>query len=466
MNSLETLQNLVKALEAGQYNAAPSTLVQGSALQMEDLTPVLVNVGAQDKHIKLLNSFKSENCKSMLAQFVRQLSYGVIGGSAVGEGHVGNEEDGQYVRITYPMCFYSTISRRTVQAEMVATVDGVSAEERVSQNCAKKLAVDQEFDIIKGHADFSNAGVFDGNSAALPLMLPNMKGIDQQIRESDSQRNAQDLMFNSYGSDASVVMVGGGNLSQSLVEDMRTRSAMSFGDADRLLVDPIVGGNYNKLTLGKERIVLAGSATERTGSTLRTQSTFNGDIKIEMSRFLSGRSSPIPARSNGPAAPNNVTAASSAIGGSPTAFTAGQVYKYLVTTGNEVGESPAFPVVSQTVTNNADAITLTITHPGAGVARWFNVYRSVAGGTKTLYIGRVKLVDGAGSTPFVDLGNASPGFVTGYLVQDDTWLIKEMAPFTRMKLAVTALNTPEAYFRFLCLGGLDPRKNVLCANLQ
>jgi len=41
MDKLAQLQGLVKALEAGGYNAAPGTLVQGSALQVEDLSPVM-----------------------------------------------------------------------------------------------------------------------------------------------------------------------------------------------------------------------------------------------------------------------------------------------------------------------------------------------------------------------------------------------------------------------------------------
>ena len=40
-SDLANIQSLVKALEAGQYNAAPSSLVQGSALQIEDLSPVM-----------------------------------------------------------------------------------------------------------------------------------------------------------------------------------------------------------------------------------------------------------------------------------------------------------------------------------------------------------------------------------------------------------------------------------------
>ena len=37
----EVTQALLKALEAGNYNAAPSTHVQGSALQLEDLSNVM-----------------------------------------------------------------------------------------------------------------------------------------------------------------------------------------------------------------------------------------------------------------------------------------------------------------------------------------------------------------------------------------------------------------------------------------
>jgi hypothetical protein len=46
---IEQLQSLMKALEAGSTNAAPSTLVQGAALQVEDLSPVMHNATFEDK---------------------------------------------------------------------------------------------------------------------------------------------------------------------------------------------------------------------------------------------------------------------------------------------------------------------------------------------------------------------------------------------------------------------------------
>jgi hypothetical protein len=467
MNVLESIQSLVKALEAGSYNAAPSTLVQGAALQVEDLSPVMHNVTFDDQHIKLQKMLKVESAKTTLVQFNRQLSYGIFGGSAQLEGHVGQEETSDFVRITVPMCYYSHIRRVTVVANMVETLDGTKADERAAADAAKKLAADIEFDCFRGKADFSNSGVFDGNPLMIPA-LPNILGLDAQIRQSDSDKKAQDLMFSEYGSDDSVVIAGGSTLTQDIIEDASVRSALNFGSADRLIVDPKVLSNYNKIAFGKERIVLAGSPQDATGAELRKQWVSGGTVSLEASQFLRGKAKPAAARSNGPSAPSNLSGSSGAVAGSPTAFTAGQVYKYYATSCNELGESPASVTASVTIAAAADAVTLTITHPGSGTVRYFNVYRSAAGGTaaSAKFIGRVILNASGSTTSFVDLGNKQPGFVTGYLVQGDTMGLKELAPYSRLKLAVTDLSQPEAHFRFLTLTVQEPRKNCLIDNLR
>lgn len=467
MNAIESIQALVKALEAGGYNAAPSTLVQGAALQVEDLSPVMENVTFDDSHIKLQKMLKVESCKSTLAQFDRQLSYGIFGGSAQLEGNIGQEENADYVRITVPMCFYSHTRRVTLVATMVATVDGKKADEREAANAAKKIAGDIEFDLFRGKADFSNAGVFDGNPLAIPG-LPNILGVDAQVRQSDNQRNAHDLMFGEFGSNDSVVLAVGTTLSQDNIEDAMTRSAMNMGDADKLVIDPKSLSAYNKITYAKERIVLAGSPTQATGSELGKQWTSQGTCTIESSRFLSGKTGPAPARSAGPSAPTTVTAASVTVAGVVTPFNAGEKYWYGVTSGNEVGESgQTSPASAVTVAATGDELQLTITVP-SGTVRYFNVYRSVAGGSlaSAKYIGRViNTVAGGSTLVFYDLGNKQPGFVTGYLLQGDTMAMKELAPYSRLKLAVTDLSTPEAHFRFCTLAVMQPRKNVLLDNI-
>lgn len=458
----EVTQALLKALEAGNYNAAPSTLVQGAALQIEDLSPVMHNVTFDDSHIKLQKMVKVDPCKSTLAQFDRQLSYGIFGGSAQLEGAVGQEETSQFVRIVVPMAYYSHIRRVTVVANMVDTVDGVKAEERAASDAAKKLAADIEFDLFRGKADFSNAGVFDGNMLAIPA-LANMLGLDPQIRQSDAERNALDLMFGEYGSDDTVIIPGGGTLSQDMIEDASVRSAMNLGSADRLFVDPKVLSAYNKISFGKERIILAGSPQDATGAELRKQWVSNGTVSLESSRFLSGKTRPASPRSNGPGAPASVTNSITAAAG--TSLPAG-AYWYGVTSVNELGESPMTFLASATSNAAGDQNTLTITGPGSGTVRYYNVYRSAAGGSQksVRFIGRVALGSGS-TTSFVDLNNKRPGFVTGFLVQGDTMAMAELSPYSRLKLAISDLSIPEAHFRFVTLKVMQPRKNALIDNL-
>lgn len=473
MANLNIIQDLLKALEGGSYNAAPSTLTQGAALQVEDLSPVMYNVCWDDQHIKLQRLLKVKSCKSTLAQFNRQLSYGQFGASAQLEGAIGHEDTGDFVRITVPMCFYSQVRRVTIVADMVETVDGTKASERQASDAAKVIAGDIEFDLFRGKDDFSNGGIFDGNPLAIPV-LPNILGLGAQIRQSDAQRNTMDLMFSEYGSDESVIIPGGGTLTQAMVENAQVRSQMNQGTADKLYLDPKVLSAYNQLVYGKERIVLAGSPQTATGGDLQTQWASGATVKMEASRFLSGKTSPASPRSNGPAAPANLAVASVTVAGVKTPFLLNEKYTYFVTSGSEMGESPRTAEVQVTVAAANDVLRATITHPVAGVVRYFNVYRTDAGGTivkgpgspGARFIGRVMIAAGAGSTTFDDLGNKAPGFVTGYLLQGDTAEIKELAPYSRLKLAVVDLSTPEAHFRFCTLAVFEPRKNVLIDSLK
>lgn len=456
----EVTQALIKALEAGSYNAAPSTLTQGAALQIEDLSSAMQVVTFDDKHIKLQKMLKVESCKSNLAQFARQMSYGILGGSAQIEGGIGQEEDSQYARIVVPMAFYSHVRRVTLVANMLDTVDGVKAEERAASDAAKKLAADIEFDLFRGKSDFSNSGVFDGAMSAIPA-LPNMLGLDAQIRQSDVIRNARDLMFEEYGSNLTVVQQVGGVLTQDAVEDAHVRSGQNWGSADKMLLDLLALSAYNKITFGKERIQLAGSAQDATGSDLKRQWVSNGVVNTEATRFLAGKTAPAETRDGAPLAPSIATGVTA----SSTSLTAG-TYIFYATACNERGESGKSVTASQAVTAG-DFVTVTITPNGSGLtARHFNVYRTLAGGSaaSAKFVGRVAN-SGAATTLFLDLGNKRPGASTGFLVEFDTMAIKELASYSRVKLAVTDLSTPEAHLRFLTLCVLKPRQNIVLDNV-
>lgn len=469
MNGLiENLQHLAKALEAGGYNAAPSTLIQGSALQVEDLSPVMQNVTFGEEHLKLQKVLKVESCKSTLAQFDRQLSYGNFGGSAQFEGAVGMEETSDFVRVVVPMAFYSHVRRVTVVANMVATVDGMKAEERAASDAAKKIAADIEFDVFRGKSDFSNGGVYDGNPLAIPNS-PNLMGVDAQVRASDFQVNAQDLMFNEYGSGLSVIVNGGDVLSQAMVEDAHVRSSMALGNADRLFVDPLVLSAYNKLTYGAglgtsniQRIIMAGSPQDATGADLRRQWTSGAPVQLESSRFLSGKFTWARTRKEAPGQVGTLTLTPGA-GSSGSLAAAANLY-YIATACNEAGEgAPAAIVASGVIAASGSCRVQAAAVSGA---KWYNVFRAPVNSPKAArFIGRIAPTS-AGALDFYDLGNKVGAFVTGYLLQTDTMGLKELAPYSRLKLAVSDLSTPEAHFRFVTAAAYQPRKNVLLDNLK
>lgn len=459
---VEQLNDLMKALEAGSYNAAPGQLAQGAALQVEDLSPVMENVTFDDSHIKLQKMLSSKDAKSTLIQFNRQLDYGIFGGSAQFEGGIGEEDTSNYVRAIVPMSYYSTTRRVSVAANMIGAFDGKKAEDRAASDAAMKLSADIEFDSFRGQSDFSSAGVFDGNPASISEM-PNMIGVDAQIRMSDSLSNTKDLMFAEYGSDQTVVISVNGSLSQSNIEDAAVKSAMQHGSADKLILDPISLSAYNKIAHAKERIMLAGSAQEGSGANLRQQWTSSALVSLEASRFLSGKTSPARSRAGSPAAPATLTSAAAADAASN--LEAGS-YQYKVTAVNERGES-----VAKEDDGGAQVIAAgekcTLTIAAVSGAKYFNVYRSADGGSaaSAKFVGRVKAA-GAGNTSFVDLGNREPGSVTGFLLQSNTLGFHQLSPYSRLKLAVSDLSIPEAHFRFLCLAAYQPRKNVLLENID
>jgi hypothetical protein len=457
---VEQLQDLMKALEAGSYNAAPGQLSQGAALQTEDLSPVMEQVSFDDSHIKLQKILKSKDARSTLIQFNRQLDYGIFGGSAQYEGGIGEEDTSNYVRAIVPMAYYSTTRRVSVAANMIQAFDGAKAEDRAASDAARKLMGDIEFDSFRGQSDFSNAGIFDGNPGA-QAEVPNMRGVDAQIRESDSLSNTQDLMFAEYGSDQTVLISVNGTMTQSNIEDGAVKSAMQHGAADRLLLDPISLSAYNKIAHAKERIMLAGSPQDATGAELRKQWTSSAMVSLEPSRFLSGKTRPARSRAGSPAAASSIATAVAADAAS--VLEAGS-YVYKVTAVNERGESVELAASAQAV---AAGEKCTITIGNAGGAKYYNVYRSEDGGSAATakFIGRVK-ASAAANTQFVDLGNREPGSVTGFLIQENTMGMHQLAPYSRLKLSVSDLSLPEAHFRFLCLAAYQPRKNVLFENID
>lgn len=467
-NLTKNIADLVKASEAGNYDAAPSTLVQGAALQKEDLSAKLENVCFKDKSIVIQKLMDVEPCKSNTWQFVTENSYGDFEGGWQLEGHVGPENTADYARHVVPMAYCVDYRRVTEVSMMVDTIDGKKADDRAAESASKKVAGDFEFGAFRGADDFNNGGVYDGSPGALPVQTPGMHGVFLQVRQSESLNSFKDLMFNEFGGSDSIVFSVGGTLTQSVIEDMRTRSNMNHGEAEKLVIDPVTWGAYNKITYPMQRLPLAGSPQEATGARIKMQWTANGDVGIVSSRFLSGKTAPARFRDTSPLIASSLSATSTTTSGVVTPFKAGEVYQYFVTGRNENGGEGTKKTASCTISVAGDEVVLTIGAPSSlnNPVRYWNVYRSLAGGSQASakYIGRVSAAsDGSGS--FHDQGNKVPGFVTGILFDETTSELRELAGFTRKKLAETALSTPEVFYRFGCVAVKRPREMAIADNI-
>lgn len=462
MEVAKQIQELMKALHAGSYNVAPDSLRQGPALLVEDVSPLYHNQTYEDRHIFLQKELTVKKVKSVTVQFNRKLSHGRFGSSARAEGAIGRERTSNWTRVAVPMCYYSEIRRVTVPATFVETQGGDKIEDLEAEAGELNLAGDLEFDFFRGCDDFTNSGLFDGNPNLVPS-VPNIRGLQVQIRQSDASLLTQDLMFLAYGAGLSSSVNIGSTLDQGSIEDMSVRSAMNHGSAEMLLVDPLVQSAYNKIAYNKERINLAGSPQDMTGADLRRQSTYNGMIQVRASRFLSGKFRPNLPQEGAPGAPTLSTITG---GAGSTTFLSGQKYYYVVTAENDDGEGPAVTSAQFTVTGNGYQISVPIVAPSVGTPKFYNVYRSGNGGSaaSARFIGRIAF--GGATTTFLDLNNKIPGFVTGVLVQPDTMDVAELAPYSRMKLAISDLSLPEAHFRFATLRVFSPKKNVLGDNLR
>ncbi len=459
---LDRLGDLIKALEAGFAVGPPSTLVQGAALQKQDLSPVMNLVTFGESKIQLQKSLPVEKVRSMTIEFNRQLDYGV----PTLEVSAGQDDTANYVRVVVPMAFYA--NRRTVSfaADAVEAFDGQKASEREAKNAALKIAFDIERDLYQGKSDFSNAGVFDGNALSLPQLMPGMNGLDLQIRQSDGLLNTQDLMFYEYGSSASVVISIGGVLQQANVEDLALRSQQNMGEADELHMSIDSLAQYNKLAYGKERIVLGGSAQTSTGANLATQWTSSGPVKFTPTQFLRAKTS-APAQTRA-LAPNAPSLGAAQTAGS-TAFAVGDVLTYFVTGCNEAGESVASALVGITATAAGNYVTVTIT--ASGTTRWHNVYRGPAGSTVLTstatmkFIGRIASAGTGASAAFTDLGNKRPGASICILLDKRGIEMPELSPFSKQEIAIVATARTNLFYRYVALKVGMPRFSAIGENI-
>lgn len=476
MNSevIEKVTTLLKALEAGYAFGPAGTSVQGAALQRQDLSGIMNNVTYQSQMLVLQKVIPTRVAKSMTVEYRRQLSYGGLQGVATVEVSAGKSITGDYESLLAAMAFYTVSSIVSFAATQVQAFDNVQNEEREAHNAAMVIAGAIELDLFRGHADFSNGGVFDGAPSAMPLgtVMPGMIGLDPQIRQANLSYQARSLDMFEYGAGGSTLLNVGGTLAQSNIEDGLSHSVMNFGEARTLYLDPLTHAAYNKIIFNKEHsyVNMGQQPPSATGAALTQQWTANGQCSLITSRFLSGKTAPPPVMTpNTPSAPTVSGAAAS----STTGYLNNQVITYFVTSVNEQGEGTASSNVTVTLSGNGQQVNLSITAAAGTAAYWFNVYASTPGSAtvsstaQCKFIGRVK----ASATPttlvttFADLGNFVPGSVTGFLLDKRNMERPQLSSFAKLNGATVDTAVRSLFVQAETVIAITPAFNILLSNL-
>lgn len=439
--SQEELDSLIKSLSTGNeaYNAAPSTLTQGTALMTQSLDSSLKAVTFGMKHLKLWPMFPKDKAFNTVEEYNRQTSYGETSNGGFFNADTGTAPDEQtsaYNREVEVVRYMGTTRVVTHPLTLIRPAHGPIVAREI-KNGTMYILQNLERQLFEAKAWFEdNTGTFKGDPADMPTNSAKFKGLDAAIRFGDNDTKAQYTGFEPYGGTRSVIQDLVGNTpDENALENLCNRTLENFGMPTDLFIDNQVWRDLNVLFYPKERVVPMGPTEGKAGFVITQFVSSAGPIAIQPDVFLRPKFAPISAQPNAPATP--------VVGGSGTEVDATSLlptgtFHYRVSAVNNSGESAATADFSQAVVAG-NRITITINAGTAG-ALYYAVYRSTSA-TGHTFIGYIKdsNANGAGGATFRDAGKKQPGLPSGYLLSlnsdDLTW--KQLAPLMKMDLAIT-----------------------------
>lgn len=439
-------QDLLKALEASNYQTDVSTLTGGGALGVQSLDTAMKTVVQENKHFTLFNLLQQTGATNIVDEYVRQNSVGgFLGGSTNTQMGVVRAAQGDYSREVGLVKFLMSLRQVGYVLNIGKNIlEATSVEER---NGAKQLMTDAEYLLFHGNADACPTQ-FDGIIAQLDkeIAAGNMSDesvVDMQGKKLDSVEqfsaiNATVGSYGSWGRSSDVLMP------MSVQNDLNMGLDPAFrwlpGDGNT----PVLGGHVQGIRL-------------QSGILKTHQDTFLHDESNPMVKPFEVNYAAIAAAN---VAFKPVSAAADATASDASSqFTAGRAgnYYYAVAGIGKNGEGLTAVVLSaQTAVAAGKKVVLTITASASGGESGYAIYRSRQDGTSaSTDLRLVKVIPKAGATTvFTDLNRDIPGTVTIPLLNLDAdadaigW--RQFQPMTKIPLPFGVGGMPViSWFQFL-----------------
>ncbi|MBB3017702.1 hypothetical protein FHR70_000742 [Microvirga lupini] len=438
--------DLLKALEASNYQTDVATLDGGGALGIQSLDTAMKTVVQEEKHFTLFNRLQRTNATNIVDEYTRQNNIGgFLGGSTNTQMGQVRAATGEYKREVGFVKFLMTLR----QVGYVLNVGNnlaqpLAVEER---NGAKQLLTDANYLLYHGNADASPTqydgiikqiedGVSKGEIA--PENVIDMQGKKLDSVEAFSQVNVSVGNYGSWGRSTDVF------LPMSVQNDLNQGLDPAFRWTPQGMNTPMVGGHVEGIRLQ--------------GGVLRTnEDTFiHNEYHPMVSPFEVTQ--PVVAAANAAFKPASIAGVAAADASSQFTSTRAGNYFYAVAGIGANGEGLTAVVKSAQVAVAAgNKVTLTITPSAANSETGYAIYRSRQNGSNdTADMRLVKVIAKAqgANTVFVDLNRDIPGTVTVPLLNMDTgadaigW--RQFQPMTKIPLPFGVGGVPvHSWFQFL-----------------
>lgn len=396
-------QDLLKALEASNYQTDVATLSGGGALGVQSLDTAMKTTVQENEHFTLFNRLQQTSATNIVDEYVRQSSVGgFLGGSTNSQMGVVRSAQGEYSREVGMVKFLMSLRQVGYVLNIGKNVtDATAVEER---NGALQLLTDAEYLLFHGDGDASPTqfdGVFaqiDKEIAAGQMSEDNV--VDMQGKKLDdidafSKINVAVSRYGSWGRSTDVFMPN------SIQNDLNS----GLDPAYRWTADgsntPMLGGH------------VAG---------IRLQ---NGTLRTNMDTFIHDEENPMVypfevhnaaiATGNAAFKPASlaVDSTGTAVDSQFSTSRAGNYYYAVAGIGGQ-GEGMSPVVVStQKAIGAGGTAVLTITASAANTETGYAIYRGRQNGTNAVNDLRlVKVVKkGGATTTFTDKNRDIPGTV-------------------------------------------------------
>ncbi len=461
---------LQKAMQAGQITGRDTT---GQALTMEPLKAEslenslkLLEFRLSD--IKLWNSLPKLTAYNTVEEFLQLASYGQERGGFYDEGELSEVEDSSYIRKAEKVKYMQVTGEVTMQAQMVRSfVDAMRKETENKMMWILRLA---------------NKSLTKADSEVIPQEFNSI------YKQHASIGGGTDFLYptwEDYYKSNVVIDLRGKSLKQTHLEDAAVATDSNYGNIDTVFAPTTVISSLSKDYYNTQRILLNDSYNGVVNTVPKVISTTLGDVKLMSDKFM--KADPDKTLAN-PATSTKAPSAPSAVA---VALTADAVAKYAgvgevgdcfyaVSSINRYGESNLTAYGTAITLAAGQRPNITITAGSSAIpATGYVIYRTkittaVSPTGLTFYpIFKVSTAqvasgyNGAGAGVVGDRGYFLPDTEQAFTteISDDVMSFKQLAPISKLDLAVLSMSRRFITFMFGTPQLYTPKKVIRFINV-